>query len=392
MASSPALDRGESGLLNNTNNDSGQAAYRRVGLWNGLLIGMALVIGAWGILIISLIKVPVTMLYGSLVVAGILIVFLCGFAGWLSARIARAWSTILIWLATSFLCVTVMAFQSSWIRTFIIWLTDLGFWGRTIFPATRFPSFNLTFVALALAGFLIYLLVTVLAILQDGRLEGIQSALNNKGRLSGAAAVRLLLPLPFIALAGFITRDFMESADPAGVIPLVHEAIQTGRTYQGNLFELSLKEGLNYNAIEGVRDQMSANYELSLGEVDDSMSTTFVVAHFDNGTWINCRVLNGQLNFCYDASLPYTAGLSSLITGESLADDCSGCLPSINDDLANWLSRQGERFNGAPRITRISQRGSHVLMRAESPDGAAAVECWFEGNLRVRLVECMSAE
>ena len=247
-------------------------------------------------------------------------------------------------------------------------------------------------MALVFAGFLIYLLVTFLAILQDTRLEGIRSALSNKNRLSGGAAIRLLLPLPFVVLAGFVTRDFIESADPAGVMPLIHEAIQTGRTYQGDLFELSRERGLNYSAINGVRHQMSANYKLSLGEVDDGMSTTFVVAHFDNGAWINCRVLNDQLNFCYDASLPYVVGLSSLITGDPLGDDCRGCLPNVNDEIAGWLRQQGGQFNGPPQITRLSQRGSHVLMRAESPDGAAAVECWFEGNTRVQLVDCVGAE
>jgi hypothetical protein len=200
-----------------------------------------------------------------------------------------------------------------------------------------------------------------------------------------------LLPLPFVALAGFITNDFVGEAHSIRALPQLQQVFDVGRTYEGDLFELSLKENLNYNAIRGVREQLSPNYKMLIGETDSVMSASYIIAHFDNGAWINCRLFNDQLSFCYDASLPYTIGLGSLITGQPPAEDCRGCLPNVDEDLADWLQQQGERFSGQPQVTRLNQQGSHVLMRAEAPDGSAAVECWFEGNTRVRLVSCSDA-
>lgn len=40
---------------------------------------------------------------------------------------------------------------------------------------------------------------------------------------------------------------------------------------------------------------MSAHYSLTIGEVElGAANTIFVVADFDNGAWINCRVVSDQ--------------------------------------------------------------------------------------------------
>ena len=172
---------------------------------------------------------------------------------------------------------------------------------------------------------------------------------------------------------------------------LVHDAIQTGRTYEGDLFELGLRDGINYSAIRGVRDQMSPNYTLFLGESDPESSSTTIVAHFDNEAWINCRVIAGQLNFCYDASPPYTLGLASLITGEPIPEDCRNCLPRADEPLLAWLGAKGDNFRGQLQTLRLAQRGSHVLMRVESERSDYAIECWFEGISPVRATKCEEA-
>ena len=67
------------------------------------------------------------------------------------------------------------------------------------------------------------------------------------------------------------------------------------------------------------------------------------------------KVIADQLNFCYDASLPYTIGLSSLITGEPPPEDCRGCLPQGDEELVQWLGQQGQRFSGPPAVTRLGE-------------------------------------
>ncbi|NIV31783.1 MAG: hypothetical protein GWN58_20545, partial [Anaerolineae bacterium] len=89
-----------------------------------------------------------------------------------------------------------------------------------------------------------------------------------------------------------------------------------------DLFELSLDEGINYNAIAGLQELMSEDYTLSLGQIDlGAAETVYVVADFDNGAWINCRVIMDQVALCYDASLPYMQGLPAVIDTGELPED-----------------------------------------------------------------------
>ncbi len=361
--------------------------YRRLGLINGLLIGLALVASIWVFQIFDLFDLPVISPYGSMWLTGVPLVLLCTLIGWGTARIGRTWVTMLAWFAGSIIITLLVAYQPNWFRSFIAWLGDTRFWGRAIYLVP-----DATPGGRILSGFFIIAVLTLLGVAQDYRLESIQSSLGRKGRPTVGTILRLSLPLPFVVVAGVVTGNIFGSAETTVAMKLTHEAISTGRTYEGDLFELDLETGLRYSAIEGVRVQMSPTYTLMIGDIDPVIATVFVVADFDNGAWINCRVLDGDLQFCYDASLPYTTGLASLITGEPPPEDCRGCMLQGDEALFDWLRQQGQGFSGPPEISRLAQQGSHVLMRAESPDGSAAVECWFEGNSRVEIVSCSEAE
>jgi hypothetical protein len=360
--------------------------YRRLGLWNGLLIGLALSVGVWGSEVASQAGLPITGRYPSLIAAALLLIAFCGLVGLITARIGKTWLSLLIWFVAAVLIVLWIGYESNWLRTLTAWLADLRFWGLPIFPIGE-----ATPVALVLAGFAVILLLALLAILQDFRLEGVQGSLHGGRRLTGSALFKLMLPLPLVFLAGLVTFNVRGGRSMTAAPRLVHEAIQTGRTYEGDLFELGLRDGINYSAIRGVRDQMSPNYSLFMGESDTEMSSTTVVAHFDNGAWINCQLIAGHLNFCYDAAPPYTLGLSSLITGEPVPENCRNCLPAADETLLAWLEAQAEHFSGQPRITRLAQQGSHVLMRVESEESNYAIECWFGGISLIRLTSCTEA-
>jgi hypothetical protein len=269
----------------------------RLGLRNGLLIGLALALGAWAPSAIALSLTRTYQLYPALFLGFLSLLLLGGLGGWLAA-----------------------------------------WWGR------------------AFGGGLVWFL--------------------------------LLLPLPLVFGVGLIADNLVNS--PWRIAPkLVHEAIRTGRTYTGDLFELSLERGINYNAIAGVRDQMSAHYALAIGEAQlGAANTVVVVAHFDNDAWINCRVTADQLFHCYDASPPYMRGLPALLTAGETPQDCRECTVKISNEQRDWFLAQSEKWVDPPSITRLAQWGSHVLMRAQSPTGDAAIECLFEGISPVQLVRC----
>ncbi len=364
-----------------------QRLERRIGLLNGLLIGLALAIGAWGADALFWGSVGAWLVYPGLLVGGLLLVALGGLAGWLTARVGRAWAGLLFWLIVAFPMMRIIGHVPYDGRTWTAWLADRRAWGLPIYPYDPGVA-----TGVLMAGFFAVLALAFLGLLQPYRTETIIGETDAGGRLSGRAWFLLLLPLPLILAVGLVA-DSMVSRPLRRAAQQVHEAIRTGRTYPGDLFELSLREGLNYNAVAPVREQMSENYHLSVGAVDLSMGDTiFIVADFDNGTWIVCRVLADHLSFCYDAAPPYLQGFPALIASGETPADCSTCDISVDDELKAWLQERAAALGDAPRITRLARWGSYVWLRAESADGQYAVECRFQGFNPVRLEACWEVE
>ncbi len=370
------------GLLSGV--ESQQIYYRRASQWNGVFIGLALALGVWGVEAVRLAQVPVPLQYPSLILAGFVLIGLTGFTGWLTSRWEKIGLVLLVWLVTAVLASFLIAYQPTFGRTLSVWLADRRFWGLPIYPFTIDRA-----IAPVLAGFFVILLLVILALLQNYRLEGISREVNANGRLQIRAWLQLLLPLPVIILAGMVTRDVV--GDPsAQAVQIVHHAIQRTLAYDGDLFELGLREGLNYSALNTVRDQLSPDYTLAIGGLQPEASITYVVVRFDNGAWVNCRIISEFLSFCYDAAPPYTIGLTSLITGEAPPENCLGCLPQVSADWQTWLQSKGSNFTETPHIQRLAQWGGYVLMRAESDD--YALECWFIGISPVQLDHCEEEE
>jgi len=358
----------------------------RVGLLDGLFIGLGLALGVWASDAIFLGLSHVRLVHPSMMLGVLALAFLGGLAGWLAAWIARAWASALIWLGAGVLMVRAIGLVPYEGRSLIVWLADRRAWGLPIYPASEAAG-----VGVWMAGFFILLVLVFLGLLQPYRLEGVTSETDRDGRLGGRGWFLLLLPVPLVVGAGLVADSTVNK--PLRVAPqLVSEAIAVGRTYEGDLFVLGLEEGVNYAAIRGVREQMSDEYTLSIGSVDLGVSdTVLVVADFDNGAWINCRVMAEQLSFCYDASLPYMQGLPAVIATGEIPEDCPYCKFSMSDDWRSWLRDREAIFGGVPSVSRQAQWGSHVLIRAASPDGEYAIECLFEGLNPVHLDRCWEA-
>jgi hypothetical protein len=265
----------------------------------------------------------------------------------------------------------------------MVWLADRRAWGLPLYPFSDAAQ-----AGMWLYGFFVVLVLAFLGLLQPYRMDGVASEADARGRLGARGWFMLLLPLPLVLAVGFVT-DSMANR-PLRVAPqLVNEVIRTGRTYDGDLFELSRETGTNYNAIAGLQDRMSGDYTLSLASIDLGVAdTVYVTADFDNGAWINCRVVMAQVAFCYDASLPYMQGLSTLLTSGELPEDCPQCYFRVDDELREWLLARREMVGDSPQIGRLAQWGSYVLIQAESSDAGYMMQCLFDGVSPVRLDRC----
>lgn len=387
MASTNPINNQHVASLDEALMDVPARAIGRVGLLNGVFIGVAVTMGLWGVQIFNLFPLPLAQKYNSLLLASLLIILLCGFVGWVSGWLRKTAVSILLWMITAVLITFIATYQPYQIRTFTAWIVDSRFWGIDIFPfASSFTV--LVFLSILAASIFLILVLMMMGLFQDSRLETINQERGSNGRLNRRAWTKLLLPMPLIILTGYLTANIMAN-NAWKTIPVVDQVIQVARDYEGDLFQLGLGDGINYAAAKGVKDQLAGDYTLSVGNVDAVSLTTIIVADFDSGAWINCRFLNEQLNFCYDGSLPYTTGFNSLITGEAVPEDCRSCRIDVEDDQwAKWLQARSEQLGANPILTRTGMQGEYVIMEAKSSEGDYAVQCWFNGRSPVNILRC----
>ncbi len=369
-------------LGENTLDPHERPGYRKLSLVNGLLIGAALALGSWGLEAIRLIGLPVENAYTSLILCSLALLALCGFTGWLTGRLAIAWLTVILWLLASIVSALIIGYQPYIGRTTAEWLADTRSWGLPIYT-----SQTITSSGLILGGLAIIITLTILALLQSYRLEQAVNELGENGRISARSWFALLLPMPFVALVALFSSS-LQINPAAAAASAVYRGIEVARTTEGDLFQLGLEQGVNYGALNAVRDQLTEDYSLRVGEINPDTSQTFILADFDSGAWINCRTINDQLSFCYDAEPPYTIGLASLIAGETPPEDCRGCEIQTDEEWAAWLQERASRLGPDPQIERLAQWGGFVLVEISSTDGDYAVECLFDKMSPVQLDHC----
>lgn len=361
----------------------GSRLYRRLGLINGLLIGAALSLGAWGWEFLKVLRLPVQLVLPALVAGLVIVILLGGLVGWLTSRIGKTAITAVVWVLMGAAMVLIMGYLPYNGRTLAAWLVDTRFWGRPVFPFALEGGI----VGLILGGLLIMLALLVLGLLQNYRLENMVVEARNKRSFGWQTWFSLLLPLPIVFAASLLTQRMM-SNPASSAADLTYKAIERVRAYDGDLYQLGLQEGISYAALEPVRDRLQGDYELGVADVNPLNSTVIVAGYFQNGAWIYCRIINDQLSFCYDASPPYTIGFRSLITGEPLPDPCRGCGLRVDDEWAGWLADRRAQLGTEPQIERLAQEGSQTLMQVTNPSTGFAIECWIEGVGPTVLTSC----
>ena len=68
--------------------------------------------------------------------------------------------------------------------------------------------------------------------------------------------------------------------------------------------------------------------------------------------------------------------------------DCPQCFFRADDELREWLLARSDMVGDSPRVGRLAQWGSYVLIQVESSDAEYVMQCLFEGVSPVRLERC----
>lgn len=363
-------------------------SFRRLGLVQGLLIGLAIVLGFWLPKLIVLARLPVWFPYGGAIVSGLAVLLLGGAAGWLSSYLRRPLLAMLIWLGTAVLICLALGRLPAVGQNWVIWLADGRF---ASLPITPSPT-HLFWWSYVIAGFLLVALLPMMALLQNYNLVRAHQELGNGRYLSLKTCQFLLVPALLAGLIGALFPDLSTSA-PRDALVVTDQAIRRVRSFEGDLFQLSRDTGFNYNALASVADQLEGAYTLQVNEVDDAWSSAIVTAHFASGAWINCRVnINQQratyFSFCFDAAIPFTTGLNQLLNNNVPADSCRHCRVTADPTWQQWLPARAAYFAGNPAWQRLEQYGRFVLMQAANTDTGYTITCHLEGSEDVRLVSC----
>jgi len=366
--------------------------YGRLAALNGLFIGLAICIGYWGPKVIAMRGLPTQFAYSGILASSLLIILMGTLVGWLTGLANKWWLTILSWAATAVSITLILGFLPALSINWLIWFNDALFRQLPVYPMPAWAEWW----SFLVAGLLLIFVLVILGFLQEIRLGRVFNQLGRQGRLTGSALFALLLPCVFVGIAAYTMPDHLGNAPRQGM-QFVHQGIETVRDYDGNLFTLSQQTGFNYNALNGVRDQLDAPYTLMVGEVDPNGSLVSVVALFESGVWIRCD-LNADyvkvtyLSYCADGSRPYTDGFLSLLTGAPLPEDCTPrCMPQVDSSWQTWLDERAGQLGEMPHITRLAMQGSYVWMRAASANDTFAIECLFTGMKQVQVQECREA-
>ncbi len=316
-------------------------------------------------------------------VAGIVLVCLVGsLAGWLTARADSAWAGALSWFLAALLVTVIVGYLPYTGRTLTIWLMDPRFWGLPIYTV------DATAQARLLSGFFLVLCFAFLGATQPDRLESGLAALTPAGRLTVQSVLIVGWPLVFAIAVGWLMDGTINQPlrDPP---QMLNSAIPVARDYSGDLIAYGRQQAINYGVLNPVRYQLGGRYTLMISDIEMNVGagqTVEVTAEFDNGAWVNCRCFVGQLSFCEDARPPYFQSFPALLAGGDVADNLQA-----SDAWRGWLRERGAKLGPAPRLRRLAQWGSYVLMRAEAQDSKAAVECLFSGIKPVLLERCADA-
>lgn len=358
----------------------------RLALLNGLIIGLALAAGLWLPALITLAGVPTSPLQFAAIGAGaVLVVVLCVLAGWVTGRLQHTAVSFFAWLVAGALVTLILAYRPYQLSNVLVWLLEPGLYGQLVFP-----PLEASVAVIIFSGLIILLALTVLALLQQYRLQGLVAEWQPGEGLTSWAWLVLLLPGALMFAAGLVTGNIFGAGATSRELQDLERAIEVARTYEGDLFARGLEDGINYAALRNVQDQLGPDYTLIILGAYPELSQTIVTAHFDNGVWINCRFINQQLTFCDDAPAPYTVGFSALITGRE--PDCEDCLPEAAEEWQRWLAERRDALGPDPQVSFLRQRGSYLLMRAAAPDDTFAITCWFEGLDPVRVVSCQEVD
>ncbi|MBP9676058.1 MAG: hypothetical protein KBD67_04900 [Anaerolineaceae bacterium] len=256
------------------------------GLVYGLSAGLAFSIFTWGFDAVQLVRANAAYPWVKFMPGLVLCLLSAGLAGWLSARVGRAWAALLFWSMLALLFAHLVIWLPIVITPKLIGLSNpaLGEFLDYPFYASLNQNIWIGFVIIAIAAVICGLLQNLL----------LEQALFS----SGSSAIIVPLIVSFLAFSVVGTssdallnkkfREAIQQVDKIIVFSLDHagEEVPSEEAMKMRQFVFSHVEDL----ITEERGLILSNFDETLGQID-------ILVDF-NGHWVKCPVIYNQVITC----------------------------------------------------------------------------------------------
>jgi hypothetical protein len=296
-----------------------------IGLAFGLLMGIALVLGAWGSDASEMGKASAYLPWMRLVLGAALVIPLSGFVGWLVGKLDSAVMGMLFW----FLVAVVFSFWAGHIPYEISswWIGILlpDYKGLLIYPFGGSAETRLWLV----------LMVSGVLLVIGGALSTLIIDAARTAALGLKQFLILLLGVPLFLVAG-IFSDMMIQRPLRQPLTEVNDLIQFTLDHEGQTLDKQTLREMHVGAVRSISALLHEPRQLALGDVDqDTLESARVFVDFD-GNWARCWVIAGQPSFCQPSDELYGDGFRCLWDAYVLEID--ECDVKMQDPAREWFS------------------------------------------------------
>lgn len=336
---------------------------QKLGLYYGMLAGLAFAVFTWGIDDFQLAMASADLPWLKFIIGGTFCLLVGGLIGWLTMRLDRVLVGLVGWLAAGVSFAWVSSHLPFEVTSKVIEILDPRFKGLLLYP---YPdNVNYRMVIIYMTTLIAFGLVGVLqTILVEAASEAISVFMR---------WVILCLCIPLMAFAGSSADNINQPL--RGPIMAVDGAIRFVLNNEGK--NIDRKDAIvNYaSSVDPLGAVLHRPRRIILGRYDTDTLDSFSVYINFNGDWAFCSATVNQLTFCQLSQDNYPPKLACLLAGKQGQPSCT---IDTTPTAEQWIAQVKDQIGPDPKATVEAQRGNFTLVAVQGQDNQQ-YECQFQG-------------
>jgi hypothetical protein len=343
------------------------------GILFGLVAGLALSIGLWGLDAYMLAKAHAEWSWLKFLIGTPFVMLAGAAAGWLTARFDNGLIGAIIWLLTSLGVVWFASHVPFQGLSLVIGYLKPEFAGLDIYPFVESARARMSFL---------YIVVGILMAIGGGfEMIFVDAATRASGWF---ARLFSLLTCAVIFIPVGLAVDNLINASLRDGLVGVNDVIQFGLKAETTPVSIQEKRAMGLSSIAPFGDLIHKPYHLYLGNYDpESLSESSVYIDFD-GEWGICSTVGNQTLFCQLSRDRYVQKFACLVA----TDFKSSCdVRSTPEQMADSKAMFDQLSAPPASFGVLSQGGTAILLVAET-DRKQQLQCVFREDGEVHLDAC----